>query len=161
MQKTIPRGGVISWNQHFPVKTNAKVNSKSRRRLLESTCFLRKPMRTVNSKSRRCLVQSTSSWENQYKNQLQGWAPPLGINIFLRKPMLKSLEQHWNSIGTILEHFQQYWNSTGTVLEHYWNSIETVLKQYWSSTGAVLEQYWDSTVIVLEQYSNSIGTALK
>ena len=123
MQKTIPRGGATSWNQHFPVKTNAKVNSKSRRRLLESTFFLRKPMQTVSSKSRRCLVQSTSSWENQYKNQLQGWAPPLEINIFLQKKQCEVIE---------------------TALKQYWtifNSIGTALKQYWSITGTVLEQY--------------------
>ena len=150
MQKTIPRGGATSWNQHFPVKTNAKVNSKSRRRLLESTFFLRKPMQTVNSKSRRCLVQSTSSWENQCKNQLQGWAPPLGINIFLRKPM----RSHWNSTETVLEPYWNIFNSIGTALKQYWSSTGTVLKQYWnSSTGAVLEQYGTNTETVLEQLS--------
>ena len=71
---------------------------------------------------------------------------------FPEKTNAKSLEQHRNSFGTVLEHIQQYWNSTETVLEQYWNSIETVLKQYWSSTGAELEQYWDSTETVLEQY---------
>ena len=147
MQKTIPRGGATSWNADFPEKTNtksnskrrrrllesgflektnAKVNSKSRRRLLESTFFLRKPMQTVSSKSRRCLVQSTSSWENQYKNQLQGWAPPLGINIFLRKPM----RSHWNSTETVLEPYWNIFNSIGTALKQYWNSTGTVLKQY-------------------------------
>ena len=162
MQKTIPRGGATSWNQHFPDKTNAKVNSKSRRRLLESTFFLRKPMQTVNSKSRRCLAQATSSWENQCKNQLQGWAPPLGINIFLRKPM----RSHWNSTETVLEPYwnifksigtalKQYWSSTGTVLKQYWNSIGVVLVQYWNSIGTALKQYWSSTGTVLKQYWNS------
>ena len=119
-------------------------------------------MQTVNSKSRRCLAQATSSWENQCKNQLQGWAPPLGINIFLRKPM----RSHWNSTETVLEPYwnifksigtalKQYWNSTGTVLKQYWNSIGVVLVQYWNSIGTALKQYWSSTGTVLKQYWNS------
>ena len=67
------------------------------------------------------------------QNQFQEEVPPLGINIFLRKPMQQIIPRvgaaSWN------QHFPEKTNA---------KVIGTALKQYWNSTGTVptvLEQH--------------------